>query len=598
MTDYAVLTWRVSDQAAAAQAEALGRAMTTGGWQCAAKASGLRVWLSPRRILPLSLPPDGDGLLVGDVFGSSSASAWGGSPEAVAKRLSETTWGRYVAIFRSPDGLASAIFRDPSGGLDALAWRAGGLVIVASDLDDALLTAAPAGLAIDWSLIGAGLVERLHLAGACPLVGIAAVTPGAIRRLDGVDEEALIWRPRTFARRGWADTAERRAELIMRIDGCVGTLAGLSRSVLAEVSGGLDSSIVASALQRAPQVDVLEWLNYHVEDPGGDERRYARATAEHLGVRLTEAAMPQAGIDLEGLAFSSRSARPSWRLVDAGYDQDLAARCRAVGATGIVSGLGGDTVFMQGGSPWLAADYFREQPIWAVDPHLLSTLARRSRRSIWQVMRQGAVGAFGGRVRRPSPPSPHLTDMAITAASRRRPPLWLGDLGDLTPTKQGQIEGLARTLLVTGRSARTEQADLVNPLLSQPIMELCLSLSSMALTQGGDDRAMARAAFADRLAPLVRDRRSKGDLSRHYGRALARDTSALRELLLGGQLVGAGLVDPLALEAMLEPQHLIWRDPYREIVAMVVLELWVRSWSDRIAGLSSGRVEQRIVEPS
>lgn len=542
------------------------------------------------------LAPNGESLVLGDLFTSPPSALWSESPELIARRLSETVWGRYVAIFRAADGPACAIFRDPSGGVDALTWRTAGLVIVASDLDEALLAAAPAGLAIDWTLIGAALVERLHLAGACPLVDIEAVTPGAMRRLDSGDE-TLVWRPRTFARRGWADTAEHRAQLVACVDDSVAALAGISRGVLAEVSGGLDSSIVASALQRAPQVEVQAWLNYHVEDPGGDERRYARATAQHLGVNLTEAAMPEAGIDLDGLAFSSPSARPSWRLVDAGYDQDLAARCKAVGATRIVSGLGGDTVFMQGGSPWLAADYFRERPWWAVRPSVLVTLARRSRRSVWQVSRQGVVGAIGAQGRKASPHPSHLTDKAIVAASRRRPPLWLEDLGGLTPTKQGQIEGLARTLLVTGRSARTEQADLVNPLLSQPIMEICLSLSSMALTQGGDDRAMARTAFADRLSPVVRDRRSKGDLSRHYGRALARDAGTLRDLLLGGRLVGAGLVDPVALEEMLEPEHLIWRDPYREIVAMVVLELWVGSWSDRIARLSGAPIPQRIVEP-
>lgn len=596
MSDYAVLTWPEQDQVAGTLAHALGQTFAREGrWTCAADQPGLQVWIPILRPPRVTVMAGRDGVVIGDVFGASPAAASQGSAIDRARRMTETAWGRYVMVFREPGGRARAMFRDPSGALDALAWRAGGVTIVASDLHQSLMGAAPPGLAINWELIGAGLVDRLQMARSCPLIGILAVTPGALRELDGDQTETLIWRPAAFARRGLANTAETRAELVRRIDDCVAALAGLGDGAVAEMSGGLDSSIVASALCRAPSVRVLQWLNYYVDDPGGDERSFARATAAHLGVSLTEILKPGASLGMAAMAQGADGARPSWRLVDGGYDQDLAARCRTLGAGQIFTGLGGDTVFMQGGSPLLGADYLKGRPPWAIRPTALAAIARHARHSVWSVGRRAILAGLPFGTKR-APPA-HLTMRALAAAARQPRPLWLQDLANVTPTKQGQIEGLAQTLLLGGRSARTRQADLVNPLLSQPIMEHGLSLSAMALTAGGDDRAMAREAFADRLPRRVLDRRSKGDLSRHYGQMVGRDLDALRDLLLDGQLVSAGLVDPDQLDQLLSVETLIWSGPYRDIIAMVVLELWVRSWSMRLAGLTRRVLGESLVEP-
>ena len=596
MADYAVLTWSEQDHAAGNLTHALGRTFAREGqWRCALDEPGLQVWVPVGRPPSVRTMAGMDGVLIGDVFGASPVATSQGGAAGKARRMTECAWGRYVMVFREPRGRAKAVFRDPSGALDALAWRTGGVTVVASDLHEPLTGAAPPGLAIDWELIGAGLVDRLQMARSCPLIGILAVTPGALRELDGEQGETLIWRPATFARHGLANTAETRAELVRRIDDCVAALAGLGDSAIAEMSGGLDSSIVASALCRAPSVRVLQWLNYYVDDPGGDERSFARATAAHLGVSLTEVLKPGGNLGLAAMALGADGARPSWRLVDGGYDQDLAARCRALGAGQIFTGLGGDTVFMQGGSPLLGADYLRGRPLWAIQPTALAGIARHARQSVWSVWRRAVLPGTARGTKRVAPA--HLTARALAAEARQSKPLWLHDLANVTPTKQGQIEGLAQTLLLGGRSARTRQADLVNPLLSQPVMEHGLSLSAMALTAGGDDRAMAREAFAERLPRLVLARRSKGDLSRHYGQMVGRDLDALRDLLLDGQLVSAGLVDPGHLDRLLSVETLIWSGPYRDIIAMVVLELWVRSWSSRLAGLNRRVLDESLVEP-
>ena len=594
MGDYAILTWRPGDPLSAPPLAAARRVLAAMAWAVIGEQPGLEVWASASAAPALFVSPAQDGLILGQRVGETLP-PWRADPVECAQGLCRAAWGRYLAVFREPGGAATAIFRDPSGAVEALAWTSGGLTLVASDLAALLEAAPPVGLAIDWGRIGAALANPIALAGACPLVGVTAATPGALRPVDG-GPEVPIWRPADFARRRLADTAETRRALVGAVDAAVSGLAQPGGRAIAEVSGGLDSSIVASALARVGGLQVAEWIHYFVDDAGADERRYARATARHLGLDLSEVAKATFGLKLDHRARAAEAIRPSVASADAHYDQDLADRCGRLDATQIFSGLGGDTVFMQGGSPLLAADDYWGRPWrWGLGPAL--EVARHARRSVWSVWRAAQVSRFRPQPRPYHSQTGHLTGAARTAAPGPVHP-WLSDCRGVAPAKRRQLMHLTHQLLVTGWTARGQQAQIVNPLLSQPVMEICLSLSARALTHGGDDRAMARQAFRDRLAPEVFARRSKGDLGRHYGRAIAEDLDAVRGLLLDGALVGAGLVEPERLDTLLTPETLIWKGPYREVLDMVMLEQWARSWSRRLSRLGAAGVSERLVQPA
>lgn len=590
MGDYAILTWRPDDQAARAPLQRAQAALRRLGLELAAVRPGFEAWRSSLTPPSLWLSPDEDGVVVGQVFGSIE-DAWRADPLDCARALGCETWGRYVAIFREQAGPARAFFRDPSGGLEALAWRCGALTVVASDLDALLEAVPPHDLAVDWPLLGAALADRLALAGRCPLRGVAAATPGALRWLDG-SGEVMAWSPGAFARETRPDSPEARRGLVEAVDRAVASLARPGAPLMAEVSGGLDSSIVASALAARPEIHVAQWLHYFVEDPAADERRYARATARHLDLALTEAPKSGAGLDLATLSRTAKAIRPSGANADAHYDRDIAERARTLGAAQLFTGLAGDTVFMSGGGALVAADAYWRRPFWSAGLAPSLSVARRVHGSVWSIWRQAQAARFGWTVRsEPSPPR-HLAWRQTAPAVHG----WLQDLDGVAPAKRRQVRHLALQVLVSGRTLRGQVLDLVHPLLAQPVMETCLALSVTALTHGGDDRAMAREAFRERLAPEVRARRSKGDLGRHYGRAIAEDLTALRELLLDGCLVEAGLLDPTALDELLTVETLIWKGPYREIIEAVVLEQWVRSWTRRLAGLGRRPSPERLVE--
>lgn len=589
MDDYAVLTWRYGDPAPDGALTRARRALLQMDWSNRAQRPGLEVWAPREQAPPIYVSPGNNRVIIGRIFGLPDPLS---NPEIEegAQAFCRASWGRYAVVFRAVEGPAVAMLRDPSGAVEALSWTVEGLTVVASDTVALLEAIPPRDLAVDWRQLGWALADRIALAGACPLRGVLAVTPGALRWLDtGV--EVAAWSPARFAARALADTPDTRHALRHTIDSTVAQLVTPGARVLAELSGGLDSSIVAGALVQVSDAAVAQWVHYYVEDSSGDERAYARAAAHQLGIDLTEVLKGRQGMGLDLLAAGASSVRPSGALGDPHYDLDLAERVVANGAGQIFTGLGGDTIFMQGGTTILAADDYWRRPRLGFGPAY--EVARYAKRSVWSVWRTAQFARF-----RPDPVrhQPDVSHLAAGVAPPVPPPHpWLRDCRSVPPAKRRQLMHLTYQLLVLGKTARGSKAEIVNPLLAQPVVEMALSLSTRALTHGGDDRAMARETFRDRLAPTIYARRSKGDLGQHYGQETAQDLEAVRDLLLDGELINAGLLNPERLEAMLTPESLIWKGHYRAIMDMIVLEQWARSWRRRLSGLDA---HQGAVQPA
>ena len=137
-----------------------------------------------------------------------------------------------------------------------------------------------------------------------------------------------------------------------------------------------------------------------------------------------------------------------------------------------------------------------------------------------------------------------------------------------------------------GQAMRSRQGACVNPLLSQPVMEAGLAISTVDLTWGGRDRAAARAAFVDVLPPALFYRRSKGELGAYYGEAVAEHLDFLRDYLLGGALAEAGLVDA-GLEGRMNREALLWHGGFSELLSLALTEAWLRRWKRRLADRSA-----------
>nr|WP_314434022.1 asparagine synthase-related protein [uncultured Brevundimonas sp.] len=561
----------VGDTAAALEALArpLRRRLAGAGWSRRVSHPFIEVYaLSDRLSITAGL--DGHGVLIGDMFDKAGgvvsvadrgALACRALDPAYADRIVSEQWGRYVLVRRTRGD--AAILRDPSGAIEAVCWRKDGVTVVASSAAPVLDPLLPDDLALDPDAL-ARLVERggeyrhdLVLTGLTPIAG------GELRVLgDGVSRGVQIWRPADIYRRGRAAPVDLRSA----VQTAVRSLAG-ERRWIAEVSGGLDSAIVAASLETSQRDRVAAWVNHHADQPEGDERIYARAVVEPHGHGLTEVRREGLGLSAERLARTAEAFRPATNDIDTDYNDDIAARIRETGAWGSLTGQGGDAVFFQMPSPLIAFDELWERG-WRARPAAVHRVARWTRRSLWPSAWVRALG-----------------DHRRARADWDHP--WLDDLRGVPPAKALQISILAFCQTFQGQAGRSREGACVNPLLSQPVMEAGLSWSTVDLTRGGRDRAAAREAFRDVLPPSIHARRSKGELGAFYGEAVASQLPFLRDYLLGGALAQARLLGP-DLETDLTREALLWRGGFSRLLTLALTEAWVRRWTARLAARSSG----------
>jgi len=492
-------------------------------------------------------------------------------PETAARRLTRQAFGAYVVIGRDPETSEAVVYRAPSGDMDAVLWRRDGALVAASAAPAWLDPLLPPDLAIDWSRVAAFAGRPVLQSAAVALVSLEGLAPGELWT-DG--RRRQLWRPADFAAAGRDPGRADPAALAAVIDHAVGAEAeGLC---LLELSGGLDSAIVGSALAAAGVP--VRAVNYAGSDPEGDERAFAQAAAERFGVELTVVEKPSAPFDLQALGKVSGGFRPGRNGFDHHHDADIADRALALGAHTLMTGQGGDHVFFQAPSPLIAADGLGQ----GMTLELAAAIARWQGVSVYRLLRGGLAGRWQ-RTRPGAAVGPFLTPQGRDQASAGPGHPWLTGLEAIPPAKRLQAESLAFALSVGGASLRGEAARLRNPLLSQPVMEHALGIAVLDLVQGGRDRGLARAAFADRLPSVIAGRHGKGRLSSHYGRSFALSLEALRPFLLEGELVRGGVIDPAALAEALTAEAFLWRGAFGQVINLLMLELWVRAWTARLS---------------
>lgn len=499
---------------------------------------------------------------------------------AIATRgasLLEEYWGGYVALFTDPSG-AVHMLRDPSGMLPCYMARSGTSVRAASDMP-ALVE--PAGATVDFSVLARMFASVDALGRRTGIASIEELLPG--ERLSATVAGTAIntaWSPWTHVRKrpelSFADTAE---QLRCTVKDTVGAWTTCFDSILLGVSGGVDSSIVAaSALPRTPGLRCLT-----MAEPGtdGDERRYAEALAGMLGVGLDARFYDVGTIDLARPVLPHSPIPSGSHLMQAIAAVHVALN-EEKPIDAYFTGNGGDNVFCNMHSAAPLADRFLASgptPGLFATARDLADLTGSPLASVW---------AHGWRrVRNRRNPHPIRSDLSgLTAeagkaaldASDRHP--WLAAPPNMLPGKKAYVAMLARAQKSIELYPRDSAPPQIAPLLSQPILELGLTIPTWYAVRGGRDRAVARAAFGADLPPLVSERRTKGSPSGFLRRLFDAHLPHAIALLRGGRLIEAGLLDPAYLDRAADAA---WQDDGRDhrLLTLCGAETWVRWWEGK-----------------
>lgn len=496
-------------------------------------------------------------ILVGDSFGPVGTTS--------------ARWGNFVSFTAGLRGLIQ-IERAPLTGMPLYWVPISGGTLLFSHLE--LGVAAGLSIAPDWEFVAHSLAYRNRRGARTGIAGVAELLPGTrLRCADGGEYVDPRWSPWTFAEAtGQLGSEEAAEDLRDTAIACVGKWASGRRDILLELSGGLDSSIIAAALSSAGTA--FEAVTVATVSADGDERRFARDVANMSSVRLAEALHDEADIDLVKPP-ALLTPRPAAQNVLRGFDRAIA---RAAGDpdASLWSGIGGDNVFYYTNSVAPALDV---RQLHGVGPRLARTIgdiARVTGSHWWHVAR---IVWRRGRRARPDSLWPRDDHFAAADALPDEPfdHPWDAGRASALPGARQHVEALLRISDFLDRPERWHDRDVVTPLLSQPLVELCLAMPSRLWVEDGRDRALARRAFSADLPPSVAMRRTKGRLQTMCASAFRRDRNLLRRLLLDGRLAAAGLLDLRAIENHLARPGVDEDFAYFRLMEIADLELWVRS---------------------
>jgi asparagine synthase (glutamine-hydrolysing) len=524
------------------------------------------------------------GLLLGSVFrrGSLDTVSTFNRPDQDAifatrgAWLLETYWGGYICLLTSPAG--ADILRAPFGDLPCYVTRTPDALLCASDLS--LLTAAGApSPSLDPPALARQLAASDIRRGETCLSGISEL-PGGERMtiVGGTATRQAIWSPWSFAapERQLADPVEaaRRVEDAARL--CVEAQAGEAGHILLKLSGGLDSSIVAACLSRSNRP--FTCLTLATDDPAGDERGHAALVAQSLEVALVERFRDVRGVAVDRSA-AARLPRPSARSFAQESARIAAEVASEFGANAVFDGGGGDNIFCSLQSVRPVVDSLSTAAVRGAFLRTSAAVAQLAQVSLWAVARRALLSRCSGQIAYRWPLDMRfLSDTARDAASGATAHPWLTPPAGALPGKAAHIALLIGAQSVAEGFDAEEGLPTYSPLISQPLIEVCLRVPSWLWFEDGFNRAVARRAFRDSLPSATIWRRSKGAPDSFIADIYDANLPLIRDLLLGGALRRCGLLDIPQLEAALCATGPVRGHDFLRIMQLADAEVWARCW--------------------
>jgi asparagine synthase (glutamine-hydrolysing) len=456
-----------------------------------------------------------------------------------------------------------------------------------------------APLSINWDSITAQVVGYDYLSNETAIDQIRTVESGECIECS---RERLVrhvyWDPRWFLGDSSLDDSDTATRAIRdAVQYSVTASSSAHDSILVKISGGLDSSIVLSALSEAPHAPVLTAVTYYSRGCG-DERRFARSMAETVGCRLIERPRNET-LDLHRFQDCNWTARPVLNFSAPDTESRNIALARDLSASAIFDGELGDNVFGSHVGVGALVECFRRHPLSPRLPGAIVDYAILSRLSLWRTMRL-AFREYTELSKHPDFIASRELQRWYTAEAARSMTLasadahdryqatahrflhpWLRDARSLAPGSHMLLYGLIVATSAAHHSpfAGSDDPPRISPLISQPLVETALRIPAYLHFTNAENRALARAAFADRLPAMVLQRGTgKGGPDLWAKDVVERNMEFLREYLLDGILVQRGLLDRRKVEAVVSPRIERSTAILSDVFTKLYIEAWLRKW--------------------
>lgn len=484
-------------------------------------------------------------------------------------------WGSYLAITSTEK--SATVLRDPSGGIACYYARKEGKIIFSSDARMILQT----GLiqpAVDMGIVGRALYFPQLPLKETALEGVHHLLPGfAVTFENGESTEHQYWCP-------WDYIAPSAASKTM-VEGLREVVRSTHRAwgrcfknVVVGLSGGLDSSIVATCLAQSGTA--VSCVTAVTADPTGDERTFARAVAEKIGAELLESHHLADAIELDR-SVAEAVPFPCGKAHEQAYNNIVRQAVNYFGADALFVGAGGDNVFYLTHSARPLVDRFNMEGWSRGTFTTLHDICSITGASVWQVVFETVRLSRVQKSRADWKTVPDFLTSSFVEREQETPPRhpWLSPNADVPLSKIGHVTMLLRAFNHVEHRDKTMSVPMISSLLSQPIVEYCLGIPPWEACEGGVDRSVARRAFAQDLPIVVTARSGKGSPDGFVGHYIDTHRTEIFERLMDGTLANSGLVDRTQLELALRADAKLRPADCPRLMALLDTEAWIHHWS-------------------
>ncbi|CAM4164386.1 asparagine synthase C-terminal domain-containing protein [Roseateles saccharophilus] len=603
MFRYVAFSWLPAHQEASEVAARLEQALRVSRrWTLAFGMNGQRVYMTGAAsgINGAYRLPTSHGVILGRLFRRDAATPNPASDVAITeaeaqrivrsdgRELIEKFWGRYIAFLPSWTG-EPRVLRDPTGTLPCYRIEIQGVSIVLSWLEDLSSLLDVPMPSVDWEAAAAHMALGQVSGRRTLLEGVTQLLAGELTPMaTGRGEPLQLWSAVDCARSP-ASSSPTAATQRLRdtVEQCVGSWASCYESIVLRLSGGVDSAILLAHLAPRSHLRGLTCLNYYSPGTDSDERSYARLAAQKQGATLLEQTVDD-GYRLTDVLDVARTPIPANYLGSMGTSRTDAAVAALHQAGSVFNGAGGDQLFFEMRCTWPAADYLKLRGFGRGFFGATLDAAHLGNASFWKSLRQAVSDqSFRGNPVEGAGKFLTLTkreaiDAALQSAHRFVHPGWLA-AEDLPIGKFHQLGMVISPLEYYNHYLREAAPERVHPLMSQPLMELCLATPTFVLTHGGRGRGLARSAFADLIPAEIARRRSKGGAEDYIATVLKRNLPFAREMLMDGVLMKHGLLDRAQVESALAGRPGSKATYMTEIHACIATEAWLQRATTRAA---------------
>ena len=486
--------------------------------------------------------------------------------------------------------------RDPVG-VRSLYYRSGGERFEWSSDLTALMSLSPADAEIDEDYI-AGFLSFSKDTGRTPFLKCKAVRPGHVVVVDhlGVVRERMFWGLNPDAEIRFPHDTHYEERFRELFEAAVAARLRSDSTVMAELSGGLDSSSIVCVADRLIRAGAVESLRLemisHVSDEcaTSDERRFIHCVEEHVQ-RTSNYFRHEDHPFLTPLPDTSHISTINPYLTNGAYVNGLKGLMQEKAARIRISGVGGDELLHSVNDPtpelsellvnWKFLSLFRRLKVWG-------TLLREPfgsllwRKAVLPSLPLRLQVLFKNEKYLQVPPWMNREFVARTHLRERlvsTPDIY----GFRRPTGRDQSTGFLSVAnsISLGHYREAFDHELRYPFLHRPLVEFLCAIPFEQLLRPGESRSLMRRALTGVLPKRILRRRGKGNPREIVGVTFERQWPRWRHLFDDPLVARYGFVDIAPLREAIDRVRHGFVTEARPVVSIITLEVWLRIIEER-----------------